>query len=160
MCSPIGSLGQSVPFVPERCRQPTSLKKGLFPILIRVWNCWPPMTTFTTGFRSLPMSWRASNTFTRTYRGENGALMLGPWTLRLPQRLLFKIAKCIKKSSAAGGRGATGRGLQELDPLAWAQVRGRPWLLFPSGICPLHCSALLPFVDFVSVVNWYRLVTE
>lgn len=96
MCSPIGLLGQSIPFVPERCRQPTSLKKGLFPILIRVWYCWPPMTTFTTGFRLLPMSWRASNTFTRTYRGENGALMLGPWTPRLPQGLFFKIAKSVK----------------------------------------------------------------
>lgn len=96
MCNLIGPLDQSVPFVPESCRQPTSLKKGLFPILIRVWYCWAPMTTFTTGFRLLPMSWRASNTFTRTYQRENRAPVLGSWTPRLPQGLFFKIAKCVK----------------------------------------------------------------
>lgn len=48
-----------------------------------------------------------------------------------------------------------------MDPLAWAQAQGQPWLLlFPSGNCPLHCSALLPCVDLVSLVNWYRLVAE
>ena len=144
MPSPTGPRGQSVPFSPEGYVWPTSLKKGLFPILVRVKYCLPPMTTFTSGLRLLPMSWRASNTFTWTYRQQNETPMLGTCaplpsqglSLKEPKRVMRNIY-CAQMEGEPTGRRLAGAGSACLETSL-----GMALALFLSGNCHLCCFAL------------------
>lgn len=73
------------------------------------------------------MRWRASNTFTWTYRGHNETLMLGTWAPLLPQGFSLKGPSVVMRNFCCGEKESPqGEGWQELGPPAWSHAWGWP----------------------------------
>lgn len=90
------------------------------------------------------MSWRASNTFTWTCRGQNETLMLGTWAPLLPRGFSLKDPNVVMRNICCGEEESPqGEGWQGLDPPAVDKPGdGRDsvsfWELSPPLLCPCH----------------------
>lgn len=115
------------------------------------------MTTFTIGLMLLPMSCRASNTFTRTYGGNTGAPEVGAWALFSMRDSSLKEQSVLIRGIYWGGRRTTG----ELDS---ACLKGSPRKAMAPPVSLLETvpSTALSFSSCVDLVflNCNGLVTE